>query len=575
MRTLRSMFPLALSAGALLCLWVQPAHAQIRHPGTPASDTWRLPAAVPTVTMPPVDVERYKAEDEARNHWPLRYGAVIPTSLGLDNAGRWDDIPQAGLRVWRLRIESPGAFTIGVVFDLYRLPVGAQVFLYNDDKSHVLGAYTHENNKANYALAVEPVAGSAVTIELVTPTNASPPPLLDVGQVVHDYRNVHALIDQMVGGAQPQAKVDCTIDINCPEGANYQDVKRSVVRTLAGGVLCSGAILNNTAQDQTPYMLTANHCGSMTNGVFLFNYERSGCGTGSAPQTDTVSGATKLASVNSGNPCFSSAVDSQLYRLSTNIPSSYNPYFAGWNRSNNAGGAPAATIGHGGGGPKNIAIDSTGASSCTNWWQATWTSGNIIGGNSGGPLFDGNKRVLGPACCVNNFNCTGQTAWFGKLSVFWNNANLGQWLDPLNTGVTVLDGFDPSGSNCPQPQQYGWGEIGSTGQLGTIGWSGGDPSASNPNFAITGSGYLPNSFAFLLAGASQKQIAKPWGILWVGGPNFTRTKTTTDGSGNCSVTLVITPSMVGTTLNFEWVVRDPGFGGNLQHSPGLSVTFCP
>src|SRR5690606_8521431 len=193
---------------------------------------------------------------------------------------------------------------------------------------------------------IEPVRGDDLVIELVTPVRTATPPLLNVGEVIHDYRNVRNPIFTAGGGDQGSAGI---LYINCPEGANYQDVKRSVVRTLSGGSLCSGAILNNTAQDNTPYLLTANHCGSMNNAQFLFNYEFNGCGTGGTNNGNAMSGAQLQNSIASGNPCNSGSVDSQLYRLNNNIPAGFNAYYAGWNRStNNAGGGPADTIGHGG-----------------------------------------------------------------------------------------------------------------------------------------------------------------------------------------------------------------------------------
>jgi hypothetical protein len=206
------------------------------------------------------------------------------------------------------------------------------------------------------------------------------------------------------------------------------------MRTLAGGSLCSAALLNNTKSDGTPFMLTANHCGSMTAGQFLFNYEQLTCGTSTGSQSQTVSGAVKLAA--------SSSWDEQLYRLNTNPPGAFQVYYAGWSRATTSG-APATTIGHGGGGPKNMAIDNNGASLSGTQWQVFWNQGYIIGGNSGGPLFNGSKRVIGPACCVSAFVCGAQNAWYGRFDGFYNAFNLGQWLDPLGTGALEIDGFDP------------------------------------------------------------------------------------------------------------------------------------
>ena len=50
------------------------------------------------------DVRALMAEDEARQHWPFRYGAVIPTALSSDEAGEWSELP-GGELVWRLALE--------------------------------------------------------------------------------------------------------------------------------------------------------------------------------------------------------------------------------------------------------------------------------------------------------------------------------------------------------------------------------------------------------------------------------------------------------------------------------------
>src|SRR5690606_29415597 len=311
--SMRSLVRAAVAAAAGGTFLAGAALGQIRHPGTPASEMFDLPAEVDTVVLDAPDVARLKAEDAvAPEVGPLRYGAVLSTSLGLDNAGTWTELDDYGLRVWRLRLVSPGAFTLGVTFDLFRLPAGASVFLYDADRREVLGAYTRENQADSLSLGIEPVIGDDLVIELVTPATTTEPPLLNVGQVIHDYRDVR---DPAFYGGRGDQGTSCTIFINCPEGANYQDVKRSVVRTLAGGALCTGAILNNTNADDTPYLLTANHCGSMSNAQFRFNYEYNVCGTGGTNSGTTLSGAQFLASRPSGNPCGSTSIDSQLYRL--------------------------------------------------------------------------------------------------------------------------------------------------------------------------------------------------------------------------------------------------------------------
>ena len=55
-----------------------------------------------------------------------------------------------------------------------------------------------------------------------------------------------------------------------------EDVKKSVAMLVTGGSgFCSGALVNNTSNDGTPYFLTANHCvgsGTVTGWAFRFNW---------------------------------------------------------------------------------------------------------------------------------------------------------------------------------------------------------------------------------------------------------------------------------------------------------------
>jgi PKD repeat protein len=71
------------------------------------------------------------------------------------------------------------------------------------------------------------------------------------------------------------------------------------------------------------------------------------------------------------------------------------------------------------------------------------------GGSSGCPQFDQNHRIVGqlhggPASCTNV-----SSDFYGKFSKSWENgttaaSRLKDWLDPNNSGITALDGMDPS-----------------------------------------------------------------------------------------------------------------------------------
>ena len=75
--------------------------------------------------------------------------------------------------------------------------------------------------------------------------------------------------------------------------------------------------MNNTANDGTPYFLTANHClGNPGNWVYYFNHESATCNGNNGPTNQSISGGTLL--VNSGGS------DVALIELSQTPPPSFN-----------------------------------------------------------------------------------------------------------------------------------------------------------------------------------------------------------------------------------------------------------
>ncbi len=107
-------------------------------------------------------------------------------------------------------------------------------------------------------------------------------------------------------------------------------VKPSVVRLYINGIeYCTGVLVNNTAYDGTPYVLTAQHCittdSHANSTVFQFNYESAECFGDDGPLDMSISGS-ELMSVGD-------SIDFSLVKLSLVPPASYGVYYAGWDRS--------------------------------------------------------------------------------------------------------------------------------------------------------------------------------------------------------------------------------------------------
>ncbi len=421
--------------------------AQISHGGTPRSWSAAKTAAtdVPVVKMPAVDVAALQAEDainDALKVGPWRFGHNHIVNLGINNAGVWEEL-KGGDRVWRIAVESPGALSINMEFHEYVLPEGAQVFIYNEDRTEVLGAFTHENNKAHGQLGVTLIQGDKAYVEYFEPANVRGQGALRIGQVTHGYRDLFRYAKGLGDSG------NCNNNVICPVGDNWRDQIRSVAIIVVGGSgACTGTLVNNTASDGTPYFLSANHCGTnSTNWVFRFNWESPVCAQNqNGPTNQTVSGGT-LRAANAGS-------DFALHEMSAAPPAGYNVFYSGWD---NSGNTPTSQVGihHPSGDIKKISFDNNSASAVS-WggaacWQvANWEDGTTEPGSSGSGLWDQNGRLIGQlyggsASCQSNTDDN-----YGRFDVSWNGASsstrLRDWLDPGNTGNTTDDGYDPNGA---------------------------------------------------------------------------------------------------------------------------------
>ncbi|HOP05725.1 MAG TPA: trypsin-like peptidase domain-containing protein [candidate division Zixibacteria bacterium] len=434
----------------LLTVLAVPAAAQISQGGTPVSILKSLPKDIPTRTMESINLPTLLVEDslEAADGLPYRFGYPFDVKYNLSNSGRWDEL-EDGSRVWRLRISAPGAYSINLLYDRFVMPKGARMWVYSEDQSMIIGAFTELNNKSHGEFSTAPVKGDVTIVEYYEPVEVLGQGEVSISRIVHAYRDIfnyggtHAEKDYGESGY-------CNNNINCSVGDDWQNEKRGVAMVLLSGGYrwCSGSLVNNVRQDQTPYFLTANHClGSESTWLFMFKYESPTCTNQDGPTGYTISGSTLRAS--------NSTADFGLVQLSQSVPDNYDPYYNGWSNINTAPTSSVA-IHHPSGDIKKISFDYDAATSAdyletsgtTHWRIIQWDDGTTEGGSSGSPLFDQNHRVVGQlhggyASC---YSLTSD--WYGKFSLSWSigsssSGRLRDWLDPDNTGATTLDGLDP------------------------------------------------------------------------------------------------------------------------------------
>jgi hypothetical protein len=438
--------------------------AQISAGGQPLS--YSIPilrdVEAPSLRVYGFDAETVASEDavnDAAGAAP-RYAKLLAAGFTLDNSGEWTTIKN-GDRVWRLRIQTSNAQAVTLLYDEFIIPEGGRLFIYNDDHSHHIGAFTSSNNQDGGSYATELVFGDAVTLEYFEPAHSTGLGRINVSQVGHAYRYV--LDDDMTEEENAQrGGAACQVDVNCsPEGNNWQNQKRGVMRMSVvdgqGAGWCTGSMVNNTAQNCRNFVLSALHCGDNSTTshfgqyIFYFNFERPNCGSGTAPTNQTMTGCVKRAESNDGGG--NNGSDYMLLELNSNPPSNYNIYYNGWNRQNTASSS-GVSIHHPAGGRKKVSTY-TAALTTGGWginnthWRVVWaatTNGHGVteGGSSGSPIFNNSGLIVGTLTGGGSFcNTPTQPDYYGKMSYHWGSNPgdaLSAWLDPGNTGVNSLAG---------------------------------------------------------------------------------------------------------------------------------------
>ena len=319
---------------------------------------------------------------------------------------------------------------------------------YNDGYINVKGAFTKSNMTENLMFVTGDVPGDHVIIEYYEPAGVSFAGEVVIGWIGQSYIDIFAIKSR-------NTDAKGFISVNCDEGKDVQNQKHSVCKYSFNdgqySYLCSGALINNTKNDGTPYFLTANHCINTESkaGTVLayFNYEDASCVVTSHYTPQTLSGASLKT--------MGELSDFTLIRFNDQVPTLYQPFFSGWDIS---GTAPLNTIciHHPDGNKKKISIDNDPAISYedTIWWEGgsvtpaelhwevVFDDGATYSGSSGGPLFNESKRITG------QLHGGGTKDYFGKLSYSWehpkqNYLPLQLFLDPDHTGVAFIDGYYP------------------------------------------------------------------------------------------------------------------------------------
>jgi hypothetical protein len=441
-----------------------------------------LPGVQPLSTvehheMPWFDVQALIAEDAERESSgkpvPYRVGKVLEVAYALGSSGTWE-VLNDGSRLWRIRISSPGALSLSITMKEFDLPEGARFWIHAPDGSGVQGPYTRTNRNAVGGLHTAVVLGNELVAELHLPVGLEAN--VAIQSVNHGYR----------GFGERRAKAAekrgwCNINVVCPQGDPWRDQIRSVARieTRDSQYIYGGTanLVNNTAEDLTPYLLTAGHAFDPDIAhtlVAYWNYEAVECDDiagGNLSQNQ--SGASFIAAwyEYTGTRPFESYAggsDFMLLKLDQQPQPSFNVYYVGWDARDRIPDS-TTTIHH----PaypgerdtpseKSISLDYDPPTLTSHWEDsspgdglyfriADWDEGTTEIGSSGACLYDdATKRCIGnlsggAAACGNDL-----PDWYGRFHAHWTGGEtpetrLSDWLNPLGNDVLFLDGKNGTG----------------------------------------------------------------------------------------------------------------------------------
>lgn len=429
------------------------------------------------VKVEPPSMELIRIEDELdeKNGEMYKVARLLSVDLTPENSGTWDKLSD-GTDIWRLKISSEGAKSCVLHFEYFELPKGSKLFVYNSDKSVILGPYTHEDNplRAEYAIGV--LYGNEAIIEYSAPKlksengiKADPiPPHIKIMAYSYFYRGESFFDNRSGKGTGYGASDNCQVNVNCSEGNNWRKQQKGVARIYVvdgwSGGYCTGSLVNNTNNDGTPYFLTADHCGgtasasNMNQWIFRFNYESPGCTATSEPSGNNITGCVKKARgpIDGGSDFLLLQLNTTALNLK-NIGAVYN----GW-RNNNTTSPSGVSIHHPSGDIKKISTYTsslttatwTGGASNAHWrvyWSATANGHGVTeGGSSGSPIFDNNGLIIGTLSGGSSYcTATNQPDLYGKFSYHWtsngttSDLQLKPWLDPAGT-ATQCPYYDPN-----------------------------------------------------------------------------------------------------------------------------------
>jgi len=384
----------------------------------------------------PNDSVELKTPQLADSSAGYKYGVPDKVLLKVRNSEKKPD--------WIVKLTSEDAITLDIVLGDLVLGAGSEVYIYNGDRTALLGPINSSNTSD--VLATPRIEGNTLYIHIKE--GGKDFSSFTIVQVVHG-----------IGSQNTNGRVSAITSLDCIPSATcypaWNEEANAVGMITINGSQGSGTFLNNEAQDGRPFFLTAFHV--LDNGDdILSTAEKNGtstCSIATDYRWTTCAGSTLMMMTVLSGAHFRSAwydTDFALIEAYQNPLISSDIRYAGWNRS---GSTPSSGVflHHPSGSHMRY---SSANSSAIRIYPLNWKyievlnldTGFLTGGSSGCAIFNGSHQVVGQLRRgLTATDCDGIfiAEHFGRFYDSWDgggtsDTQLKHWLSPINNLSSMI-----------------------------------------------------------------------------------------------------------------------------------------
>jgi hypothetical protein len=408
---------------------------------------------------------------------PVQFAVNVPYKVSPDTAGSWSTA--SGVSTWQYAVSVPTAVSLSFHATPVYLPRGALLTV----RSRATTVTYRAGDVARRQIWSRIQPGDTLQFTLTVPVAERSSLALQIISLQAGYRGLAAGVPdhpyyRQLHDHDQSGNQSCVQNYTCDVSAANTPLAKATVGLVIGNEFqCTGTLINDVPQDNTPYVLTARHCetGNLGGGdpsaaanVTVYWDAVTPCGQalGSLydPGIQTQTGATTIVEQQ----------DAWLIELDAN-PVASDAQFAGFDAR---GGSIVGgyTIHHALGFDQQFTewfeqalsvqqSDVLGSSYVSDFWEVVNQLGNIGPGASGSGLIDQNNHLVGSLTLGRTTsdasgygvcpmsppvapNGTNGTADFTSLAAVWNSladstsgtgsATLKSVLDPASSGTKVI-----------------------------------------------------------------------------------------------------------------------------------------